>query len=256
MHQNQSQDRNQEFTEMVTQPDGEAVHSTLVYMVFSKVVQYRDFYKGVRRVASNNDGAVVAEVYLPESQPSCIQELLSMPVAIDNFFQVPWLYANFLAPCPSDEVFVSTHVDRIQLSPEFGKLQVEAKCRGWDVFAMSTAISDKESSNDIFVTDQVTGQLGFFVFGAKFSRVRTTSLATILSRANPHDASAVAFSTFFQRGRVENTLDPFVASQVKPQAVTSSYLHHPHRVQQQQPQQPSFGLQTMPRDHHSGRTAR
>lgn len=196
MHQNQSQDRNQKFAEMVTQPGGEAVHGTLVYKVFSTVVQYHDFYKGVRRVASNDAGAVVAEVYLPESQPSCIQELLSMPVAIDNFFQVPGLYANCLAPRPSDEVYVSTHVDRIQLSPEIGKLQVEGRSRGWDVFAMSTAISDKESSNDIFVTDQVTGQLVFVAFGAKFTRVRTTSLAKILSRANPDDASAVTSSTF------------------------------------------------------------
>lgn len=238
MHQTKSQDRNERFAEMVTQPGGEAVHGTLIYKMFSTVVQYRDFYRGVRRVASNNDGAVVAEVYLPESQPSCIQELISMPVAIDNFFQVPGLYANCLAPCPSDEVFVSTHVDRIQLSPEFGKLQIEGKSRGWDVFAMSTTISDKESSNDIFVTDQITGQLVFVAFGAKFSRVRTTALAKILSRANPEDLSAVASSTSAQRSRVENTLDPIVASQVKPQAVTPSDLHHPRHIQQQQPQQP------------------
>ena len=243
MNQNQGQDRNQRFAEMVTQPGGEAVHGTLIYKMFSTVVQYRDFYKGVRRVASNNNGAVVAEVYLPESQPSCIQELLSMPVAIDNFFQVPGLYANCLAPCPSDEVFVSTHVDRIQLSPEFGKLQIEGKSRGWDVFAMSTAISDKESSNDIFVTDQVTGQLVFVAFGAKFSRVRTTSLAKILSRANPDDVSAVTSSTIAQRSRVENTLDPFVASQVKLQAVTSSDLQNPRHVQQQQ--QPPFQSRTI-----------
>ena len=242
MNQHQSQEREQKFAEMVTQPGGEAIHGKLVYKVFSTVVQYGDFYRGVRRVASNNNGAVVAEVYLPESQPSCIQGLLSMPVAIDNFFQVPGLYANCLAPCPSDEVFVSTHVDRIQLSPEFGKLQVKVKRRGWDVFAMSTGISDKESSNDIFVTDQVTGQLVFVAFGAKFSRVRTTSLAKMLSRANPDDASAVASSTFAQQRRVENNPDPFVASQVKPQAVTSSHLHHSHYIQH--PQQPLQPLQS------------
>ena len=156
MHQNQSQDRNQKFAEMAKQPGGEAIHGTLVYKVFSEVVQYRDFYRGVRRVASGDDGAVVAEVCLPESQPSCIKELLSMPVAIDNFFQVPGLYANCLAPRPSDEIFVCTHLDRIQFSPEFGKPQIEGRSRGWDVFAMSTAIGEKESSNDIFVTDQAT----------------------------------------------------------------------------------------------------
>lgn len=237
MQQNQSQNRNQKFAEMIMQPDGEAVHGKLVYKLFSTVVQYGDFYQGVRKVASNNDGAVMAEIYLPESQPDCIQELLSMPVAIDNFFQAPGLYANCLAPCPSDEVFVSTHLDRIQLSPEFGKLQVEGKSRGWDVFALSTSISDKESSNDIFVTDQVTGQLVLVAFGAKFSRVRTTSLAKTLSRANPDDASAVASSTFVQKSLVEKILDPFVAPQVKPQADTLSHLH-PSHIQQQQPPPP------------------
>lgn len=171
-----------------------------------------------------------------------------MPVAIDNFFQVPGLYVYCLAPCPSDEFFVSTHIDRIQLSPEFGKLKIVGKSRGWDILAMSTAISDKESSNDIFVTDQVTSQLVFVEFGAKFGMVRTTSLAKILSRADPDDASAVASSTSAQRGRVENTLDPFVASQVKLQAVTSSHLHHPRLVQQQQPQQPPSPSRTTPVD--------
>ena len=250
MHQNQSQDRDQKFAEMVTHPGGEAIHGTLVYKVFSTVVKYRDFYQGVRRVASNN-GAVLGEVCLPESQPSCIRELLSMPVAIDNFFQVPGLYANCLAPCPSDEVFVCTHIDRIQLSPEFGKLQIEGKSRGWDIFAMSTAISDKESSNDIFVTDQSTGQLVFVAFGARFSRARTTSLAKILSRANPDNASTTASFTFAQRGRVEDTLDSFAASQVKTQAVTSSQLLHPRHVQQHQqqlPQQPLSPSRTTPVD--------
>lgn len=234
MQQNRSQDRNQKFAEMVAQPGSEAIHGTLVYKVFSQVVQYRDFYHGIRRVASNTDGAVVAEVSLPESQPSCIQELLSMPVAIDNFFQVPGVYANCLAPCPSDEVFVATHVDRIQLSPDFGKLQIQKKSRGWDVFAMSAAINDKESSNDIFVTDQVTGKLVLVAFGVKFGRVRTTSLAKLLSRANPDDASPGSSSTSTQRRIVESTLDTLVAPPVMPQAINYSHLHNPSHVQQQQ----------------------
>ncbi|KAL9079841.1 MAG: hypothetical protein Q9157_001297 [Trypethelium eluteriae] len=239
MQQNQSQDRNQKFADMAAQPGGEAVLGSLVYKVFSRVVQYHDFYKGVRRVASTSDGAVSAEVYLPESQPSCTQELISTPVAIDNFFQVPGLFANCLAPCPSDEVFVSTHVDRIQLSPEFGKLQAEGKARTWDVFAMSTALGDKESSNDIFVTDQITGQLVFVAFGAKFSRVRTAALAKILSRANPGDASTTTSSTSAPRGRTENKPVVSAAPPGKQSAAISGQLLHPRQSEQQQQQQPS-----------------
>lgn len=97
---------------------------------------------------------------------------------------------------------------------------------------MSTAIRDKYFSNDIFATDQVTGQLISVAMGAKFSRVKTISIAKILSRANADDASAVASSAFAQRGRDDNTTDPFVTSQVRLQAVTSSHLHYLRHVQQ------------------------
>ncbi|KAK1674046.1 hypothetical protein BDP55DRAFT_613354 [Colletotrichum godetiae] len=197
-----NQDKGQMFTEMASQPGGEAVQGKLVYKVFSRVVQYGDIYQGVRRVAGNSDGTVVADIVLPKPQPACTQALVSTPVAIDNFFQVPGLYANCLAPCPPDDVLVSTHVDRVQLSPDFGKAQADGSSPGWDVFAISTATSDRESSNDIFVTDKVTGRLVFVAFGAKFSRVRMASLAKILSRANPSDKSEAASSKTTQRNSV------------------------------------------------------
>ena len=87
LQQNQSQNRNQKIADMIAQPDGEVVHDSLVYKIFFTVVQYRDFYQGVRRSVNSNGDMVVAEVYLSETQPGCIQELFSMPVAIDNFFR-------------------------------------------------------------------------------------------------------------------------------------------------------------------------
>ncbi|KAI1499966.1 hypothetical protein F5X99DRAFT_430171 [Biscogniauxia marginata] len=190
----------QKFDEIAASPDGEAVHGTLVYKVFSRVVQYHDFYKGVRKVAGNA-GTVVAQVSLPKLQPSSVQGLLSSPVAIDNFLQVPGLYANCLAPCPPDEVFVCTHLDRVQLEPTFtGHLDTQ-----WEVFAISTAIGDKESSNDVFVTDQTTGQLVFVAFGAKFNRVRITSLAKVISRANVGDAAPVPVPVVSQINGISTT---------------------------------------------------
>lgn len=38
MHQNQSQDRNQKFVEMITQSDDETVHDTLVYKMFFTII--------------------------------------------------------------------------------------------------------------------------------------------------------------------------------------------------------------------------
>ncbi|KAJ5598872.1 ketoacyl-synt-domain-containing protein [Penicillium hordei] len=222
IHKDQRQDHVQRYAEMATQPESEAVYGSVVYKIFSRVVQYHDFYQGVRRLASTNDGFVAAEVSLLETQPGVSKDLLSFPVAIDNFFQVPGLFANCLAPCPSDEVFVSTHVDRIQLSPEFGKRQTEGGSPAWDVFAISTSIGEKESSNDIFVTDKGTNKLVFIVFGAKFSRVKTATLAKILSRANQNETSAPMRNETTQRGRLNTGKAPLISSVSKTPTVVLS----------------------------------
>ncbi|CAG7993876.1 unnamed protein product [Penicillium salamii] len=181
----QGQYSNQSFADMASQPGGEALYGSVIYKLFSGIVQYHEFYQGVRKLSSTREGSVIAEVNLPENQPSSLKDLLSLPIAIDNFFQVPGLFANCLAPCASDEVFVSNHVDRIQLSPEFGKRNAEDRSLNWDVFAISTATGEKECSSDIFVTDKSTNQLVFVAYGAKFCRVKTATLTKILSRANP-----------------------------------------------------------------------
>ncbi|KAK0658318.1 hypothetical protein QBC41DRAFT_385815 [Cercophora samala] len=177
--------RHRDFDEVTTQADGEAVQGSLVYKVFSRVVQYHDFYKGVRQVAGHK-GAVVAQVVLPSEQPDASKGLLSNPVAVDNFLQVPGLYANCLGPCPADEVFVCTQVDRLYLSREFEG----TANRTWKVCATSTATSERESVNDVLVFEQQSGKLVFVAFGAHFSRVRITSLAKVLSRANEGQAAA------------------------------------------------------------------
>ncbi len=194
--------RYQAIDEIAANPDREEVHGALVYRVFSRVVEYHDFYKGVRKIASNG-GATVAQVSLPESRPSALKGLLSDPVAIDNFLQVPGLYVNCLAPCPSDEVFICTHVDRVQVSPEVN----ESQSKRWEVFAVSTATSDKEYSNDVFVKDQDTGKLVFVAFGASFSRVRITSLAKVIARANTPEAPHTV-TTFNRVASVAATYNP------------------------------------------------
>ncbi|CAN9179705.1 unnamed protein product [Alternaria sp. RS040] len=179
--------RYHDFDEHEASRMGEAVHGSLVYKIFSRVVQYHDFYKGVRKVTSNA-GVVSAHVSLPEDQPAVFGSLATNPVAIDNFLQVPGIYANCLAPCPSDEVFVCTHVDRVQMSQDFALSGGD----GWDVLAMSTPSGERECSNDIFVRDHITGQLVFVVFGAAFTRVRISSLSKVLFRTNVHDGAIAA----------------------------------------------------------------
>ncbi|KAK1998329.1 hypothetical protein LX36DRAFT_36507 [Colletotrichum falcatum] len=97
----------------------------------------------------------------------------------------PRPYANYLDPCLPDDVLVFPHVDRVQLSPDFGMAQTEGSSPGWDVFAMYAATSDRKSINDIFLTDKITGRLVVVAFSAKFSRVRMSPIVRLLSRSNP-----------------------------------------------------------------------
>ncbi|ETS86538.1 hypothetical protein PFICI_00366 [Pestalotiopsis fici W106-1] len=218
----------------------QAVSGPLVYKLFSSVVQYHDFYQCVRSLNSTGDGSVLAHVSQPQSGPSCIQSLLSMPLAIDNFFQVPGIYANCLAPCPSSEVFVSTHVDRIQISPDFANLRAEENGQGWDVFAMSTALNDKEITNDIFVTEKATGKLIFIAFGAKFTRVRIAALAKILSRANSGEVAPSTAAKLPPKARVEFVQAAPTVPQVQravPVVSSETPQHTATPVPQQQPKQ-------------------
>lgn len=173
--------------EIAAEPGAEAAQGSLVYKVFSRVVTYHDFYKGVRNIASSA-GTAMASVQLPEPQPAAIQGMLLNPVAIDNFLQVSGLQSNCLGQCPSDEVFVCTLVERVQFAPDYGDFQSNV----WEVFAMSTAMGEKECTNDVFVRDQATGKLVFAVFGAVFSRVRISSLAKAISRANKSEKDMLA----------------------------------------------------------------
>ncbi|GKZ28711.1 type I Iterative Polyketide synthase (PKS) [Aspergillus brasiliensis] len=183
-------------------PDGEVVQGLAIYQLFSRVVQYHDFYKGIRRITAHGDTAV-ARVSLPSGQPPATEKLCSSPVAVDNFLQVPGLFANCLAPCPGDEVYVCSKVDRIQVAAGFGG----SMHNDWTVIATSTRVSEKEMQNDVFVTDRSTGELLMVVFGARFSRVRITSLTKVLARAND-DVSNKA------------TLPFTVSSETTPQAPT------------------------------------
>lgn len=185
----------QTVSEVMAQSNGEAAHGALVYKIFSRVVQYHDFYKGIRSVAGNNSilngfDSVIARVLLPDPQPPVVNNLVSKPVLLDNFLQVAGLYANCLGPCPADEVFVCTHIDQLQWSLDFDRLGHE----GWDVLVLSSTQenSNKESINDIFARDHATGKLGFVAYGANFSRVRIASLSKVLARVNMTLASSNA----------------------------------------------------------------
>ena len=198
---------------LASESGSESVQGSLIYKIFSRVVQYQDLYRGVKKVTSSSDGKTVGTVQLPASQPVAMGGFCSNPIANDNFLQVPGLQANCLGSCPDDEVLVCVEIGRLEFAPDYADCKLsDSPCT---VFAMTTPIGEKQSSNDIFVRHEETGKLIFVAFGAIFGRVRTASLAKAISRANKSDsgdhassAQAISQSQSFKRPSIQSQPPP------------------------------------------------
>ena len=168
-------------------PKSEALQGAMVYKNFSKVVNYADWYKGVRGVFSRN-GEAVGRVEPPSQTEEGLTGTLTAPLALDNFIQVSGIHVNNLNECGPNQVFVCTKLDQIQVSPHFSADHPES--RAWDVYTNFIKTGDRTVSNDIFVYDSSTHSLVLIVLGAIFTRVPISSLAKVLSQANNKSGTA------------------------------------------------------------------
>lgn len=167
------------FMELRDDVEAEAVQGSLIYKVFERVVTYAPYYKGMRSIFSK-DQQVAASVMLPSHKDLALDDTITRPLAVDNFFQVAGLHVNSLNEIGEGEVFVCTKVELIRMKPEF----TSADTNSWIVYSTFAPTGDREIINDIFVFDAVTKRLVFVGLGAHFTRVSISSLARVLARAN------------------------------------------------------------------------
>ena len=179
------------YSELIDSNDAESMRGSLVYSVFAKVVQYADYYKGVRKVSAK-DREVAGHVVLPPHNLDALNKTICNPLAIDNFVQVAGLHVNSLNECGANEVFVCTKVDRIQPGPKFQ--QPAQEMRSWDVYSHFSPMGEREVINDIFVFDPTSKCLVMIILGARFTKVLISSLTKVLSRANSAQALGIVGS--------------------------------------------------------------
>ena len=168
------------YENLETDRDAESMTGNLIYKMFSQVVTYADFYKGVKSVSAKGH-TVTAEVILPSGSGELFKGSVHNPLAIDNFIQVSGLHVNCLNQINENEVYVCIRVDRLQASlasEAFHDLE-----KPWRVYSIYEQVNDKEINNDIFVFDE-HHQLHLVIHGARFMRVSITSLTRVLSKAN------------------------------------------------------------------------
>ncbi|KAL4957579.1 hypothetical protein BDW69DRAFT_180503 [Aspergillus filifer] len=170
------------YEEMMVNLDWRALQSPALYQVFSKVVTYADYYKGVQSVyASGHE--VIGRVRLPAT----VDDVDSRrALLLDNFIQISGFQVNCLSEAGSKEVYVCTQINRLQAGTAFEDEAADPSA-SWIVYSSYHPVSDKDVVNNIFVFYEATGEMALFFLGAHFTKVMISSLVRALSHANGPD---------------------------------------------------------------------
>jgi acyl transferase domain-containing protein/acyl carrier protein len=172
--------RPENVEKMYEDADSESVRGPMLYQVFSRVVQYSSPYRGLKSVAAKM-GHIVGTVV---SSPELVSDtVLAHPAIVDSWMQVAGIHANGIRPCPEDEVYVFTKLERIQFGPEFKKPS-STSSSSWIIFSNLVPNGPRELLNDIFVFDANSKCLVVLILGAQFNNVRLSTLQKVLSRLN------------------------------------------------------------------------
>nr|WBO01276.1 putative type I non-reducing polyketide synthase [Cladonia uncialis] len=153
-------------------PRSESLRGNVLYKMLGRVVNYPDWYRGVKSVAAV-DLRVVAKVTCPVGIPEIVskESTTQLPI-LESFIQIASLHANCLHECGGGEVFQFTRADHMQWAPGFDLHGYgDSAEASWDVLAYNSTNAENVVY-DIFVHDAVTGRLVLLVLGANFTDIR------------------------------------------------------------------------------------
>ncbi|KAH7313944.1 hypothetical protein B0I35DRAFT_480583 [Stachybotrys elegans] len=154
---------------------------SMVYTVFSSVVDYAEYYRRVQSISAMGNEAV-GQVANPANMPPGLEVGQCDPVSIDSFLQVAGIHTNCLCPREPGEVLVCTALEEVLFSAAFTANR--ASVGAWAVYTRSDDINKSSMVNDIFVCDAQSGDLMVAILGAVFHSVAFKSLARTLSSLN------------------------------------------------------------------------
>lgn len=159
----------------------------MVYDMFSNVVDYADYYRGVHSISAS-DNVAIATVKVPAKQHELIDAGITDPIMLDNFLQVAGIHTNCLSSRDKGLVLMCTSIDEVIFTPSC--LDERSADREWVVHTrFDEDTSANTRTNDIFVCEATTGQVVMAVLGANFKGVPLKSLARSLTRLNKSTAT-------------------------------------------------------------------
>ncbi|KAH4054584.1 hypothetical protein HBH49_064690 [Parastagonospora nodorum] len=163
-----------------------SIRGNIVYQLFSQIVDYAAYYRGVRSVSALGNEAVGLIDLSDHANRFDWKSTVSKPIELDNFLQVAGIHVNCLSPRQNSEVFMCTAVDEVILAPSFAATTTDTQ--GWKVYTRYETGQHGTLVNNIFVFD-ATDTLMAAILGATFRSVSFNSLARTLTRLNQLDGA-------------------------------------------------------------------
>lgn len=166
----------------------ETLMSKRAYALFSRVVTYAGFLKGISQISLDGTQAL-ANVRLP---PGEAMETWESPAAhlcdtvpMDMFIQVLGLLINSSPVVGDDEVYVATGLEQIWTSP----LCKFDKQKSWLVYVKFSSLSDDQAVGDIIVFTTAM-EVCMTITGSKFTKLTLDKLEKLLDSANPRSSGS------------------------------------------------------------------
>ena len=178
------------YDKLAKSSSSQVLNGPIVYQVFSKVVDYAPFYKGIIQIVSKGNEAL-AKVQMPAlPSPAFMDEVVCDPIALDNFLQVAGIHINCLSESNASEVFVCTELGEMLLSDGFLAVR-QRETQSYKVYSSSLRTATAKSIvNDILIFDAETDDLIVVFSGVIFQSVSIKSLARTLAKVNGDVGSA------------------------------------------------------------------
>ena len=171
-------------------PSATGISGSMVYQIFSDVVDYAGYYHGVKSISSFDEEAV-GLVVVPAERPFAPNSFVSDPISLDNFLQVAGIHVNCLSPRSKEEVFVCTAIEQVIFTESFTKNKLSS--RKWTVYTRNGQKSQSGVISDILVYD-TSQELVFAIMGVNFRSVPFKSLAKSLTILNNTGKSVMSRS--------------------------------------------------------------
>ncbi|KAI1501592.1 ketoacyl-synt-domain-containing protein [Biscogniauxia marginata] len=167
--------------DLVGNEDAENLRMKHAYDLFSRVVTYEPFLKGISSITMSGAEAV-ARISIPPGQPGLDESTLVQKcdaVSLDNFIHVVGLLINTSDAVGKSEVMICTGIRNCAIAK--GCDMVDN--RSWMVHASYTQTSPSEAIGDVFAFSK-DGPVAAAFTGCRFVKLELTRLERLLDTAN------------------------------------------------------------------------